>query len=283
VDDGSTDGTTETVLGYETRFCNAGIDFIFVHQENKGLCEALMAGFQHVEGTFLSNPEYDDFLLPTSVEKRVKYLKAHPDCAAVVADAWIVEENDLANRTRYISGKNPNRFDRNHFYQCLMSNTIFNAACYMVRMDCFDQTHKDRKLIPYPYGSNQQILLPLYYHWNRGFIDEPLSVCVSRQNSLSKKENSFSANVERDLAYRDLLFSILDSIEMQEEDRLLYKHRVEINVQKDFLHFGTKYNNKDFAEKARRYLEACGELPAPPLKQSRKEVFLHRIKSFLSE
>jgi glycosyltransferase involved in cell wall biosynthesis len=279
VDDGSTDGTTETVLGYETRFCNAGIDFIFVHQENKGLCEALMAGFQHVEGTFLSNPEYDDFLLPTSVEKRVNYLKAHPDCAVVVADAWLVEENDLANRTRYISGKNPNRFDRNHFYQCLMSNTIFNAACYMVRMESFDQTHQDRKLIPYPYGSNQQILLPLYYHWNRGFIDEPLSVSVSRKGSLSKKKNSFSDDVERDLAYKDLLYSILDGIEMPDSDRLLYKERVELNIQKDYYEFGKKYGKHDLADKAKRFLTSHGE-PLPVI-HSEKYTLRHYLRNLL--
>lgn len=262
VDDGSTDGTTETVLEYENRFRNAGIDFIFVQQENKGLCEALMTGFQYVEGAFLSNPEYDDFLLPTSVEKRVKYLKAHPDCAVVVADAWLVEENDLENRTRYISGKNPNRFDRNHFYQSLMSNTIFNAACYMVCMNRFDETHPNRKLLYYPYGSNQQVLLPLYYHWNRGFIDEPLSVSVSRNGSLSKKKNSFSDDVERDLAYKDLLYSILDGIEMPDSDRLLYKERVEINVQKDFYYFGNKYGEKEFADKAKQFLMNCNE-PLP--------------------
>lgn len=283
VDDGSTDGSADIVSGYEERFRNAGIDFTFIRQENTGLCGALMTGFQYVKGEYLSNPEYDDYLFPTSVEKRVTFMNRHPDCAVVVADAWVTDENGTEDRNRLISKKNPNRFDRNHFYQCLMSNTVFNAACYMVRMDCFDQTHKDRKLIPYPFGSNQQILLPLYYHWNRGFIDEPLSVCVSRRDSLSTKTPSFSVEVERDLAYRDLLFSILDSIEMQEEDRSLYKHRVEINVQKDFRTFGLKYNNKDFADKASRYLEANGELTAPPSTPSCIRLIIERIMSFLSK
>ena len=283
VDDGSTDGSSELVLGYKDRFLKAGIDFTFIRQENRGLCGALMTGFQYVKGEFLSNPEYDDFLLPASVEKRVAFLNRHPDCAVVVADAWVTNENGTEDRNRLVSQRNPNRFDRNHFYQCLMSNTIFNAACYMVRMDCFDKTHKDRKLIPYPYGSNQQILLPLYYHWNRGFIDEPLSVRVSRRDGLSTKTHSFSVEVERDLAYRDLLFSILDSIEMPEEDRSLYKHRVEINVQKDFRTFGLKYNNKDFADKASRYLEANGELMASPSRPSCKDLIIKRIKSLLSK
>ena len=54
------------------------------------------------------------------LELKVKYLKEHSDCAVVTADAWIVNENNIAKRERLISNKNPNRFDRNHFYQALM-------------------------------------------------------------------------------------------------------------------------------------------------------------------
>lgn len=266
VDDGSTDGTAEIVKGYREKFERANIDFLYLHQENAGMCEALMTGFQHVKGFYLSNPEYDDILLPESVEKRVEYLQSHPDCAAVVADAWVVPENNLDEREKLLSHKNPNRFDRNHFYQCLMSNTIFNAACYMVRMDRFDETHPDRAIIPYKYGSNQQILLPLYYHWNRGFIDEPLSLCVSRSSSLSKLNKTLKDEIEHDLNYKHLLFSILDAIEMLESDRQMYKDRVEINVQKDFLYFGKKYSDKRLFDMAYTFLSKKGELhdfPSP--------------------
>lgn len=282
VDDGSSDGSSELVLGYKDRFLKAGIDFTFIRQENKGLCGALMTGFQYVKGEFLSNPEYDDFLFPASVEKRVAYLNSHPDCAVVVADAWVVNEDCVEDRSALISQKNPNRFDRNHFYQCLMSNTIFNAACYMVRVDKFDQTHKDRKLIPYALGSNQQILLPLYYHWNRGFIDEPLSVYVSRRDSLSKKNNSFSDVVKQDLAYQGLLLSILDDIDMLDYDRQLYKERVKINVQKDFYLFGKKYGNDDFARKAASYLKEKGEsLPNTSPKKFRESRLFRYLKAGL--
>lgn len=281
VDDGSTDGTAEIVQSYEGRFRDADIDFSYIRQENGGLCCALMTGFQYVKGEFLSNPEYDDILLPESVERRVLYLKEHPDCAVVVADAWFVEEGNLNERTRLISRKNPNRFDRNHFYQCLMSNTIFNATCYMVRMSCFDKTHQGRKLIPYPYGSNQQILLPLYYHWNRGFIDKPQSVYVSRPGSLSQKKNTFSDEIERDILYRTLLFSILDSIDMPEPDRDLYKERVEINVQRNFFLLGTKYGKTSFTQKAAAFLKNKGEELPPVPPGFKKNRFLTQIRSLL--
>ena len=67
VDDGSTDGTAEIVKGYEEKFKEAGIDFLFIHQENAGMCKALMNGFQYVKGAYLSNPEYDDILFPETL------------------------------------------------------------------------------------------------------------------------------------------------------------------------------------------------------------------------
>jgi len=206
-------------------------------------------------------------------------LERHPDCAVVVADAWVVPEKNLDEREKLLSHNNPNRFDRNHFYQCLMSNTIFNAACYMVRMDRFDETHPNRKIYDYKYGSNQQILLPLYYHWNRGFIDEPLSLCVTRPSSLSKLKKTLKEEMEHDLNYQKMLFSLIDGIEMLEEDRLLYKDRVEINVQKDFLLFGINYHDEDLFQEAYEFLKK--EMNYRIIKRSLPTIFIRRYHQCL--
>lgn len=246
VDDGSTDGTVDVVLSYKEKFEKANIDFKFIQRENGGICEALMTGFQHVTGEYMSCPEYDDILSPNSVEKKVKYLKEHPDCAVVVAEAWVVNENNLHIKNKYISNNNPNRFDRNHFYQSLMSNTIFNAACYMVKMYYFDQTHPNREIINYKFGSNQQILLPLYYHYNRGFIEEPLSYYVIRNNSLSQPTfKSYEEHIKRLETYENMLYETIDTIGMSIEDKKLYKKRVKINVQKDIIDLAFIYKKND--------------------------------------
>ena len=275
VDDGSTDGTTEIVQSYSTKFETAGINFKFIRQENGGISEALMTGFQSVTGKYLSCPEYDDILLPTSVEKRVRYLQAHPDCAVVSADAWVVTENNIEERKNKISHNNPNRFDRNHFYQALMSNSIFNAACNMLRMDLFDLTHTDRKIFSSRIAPNQQILLPLYYHYNRGFIEEPLSIFLIRQGSVSHPKKTLKTELNRDIEYQNILFKTLESIDMPADLLELYKRRVEINVQKDFVWFGYIYNDLTLLENGLRFLERHNE--------ATKEYYLYqeRLKSKL--
>ncbi|WP_456101970.1 glycosyltransferase family 2 protein [Phocaeicola plebeius] len=283
VDDGSTDGTAEIVQSYKEQFKNAGIDFKFIQQKNGGVSEALMTGFQHVTGKYLSCPEYDDILLPTSVEKRIQYLQNHPDCAVVSADAWGVTEANIEERKNKISHNNPNRFDRNHFYQALMSNSIFNAACNMLRMDLFDQTHTDRKIFSSRIAPNQQILLPLYFHYNRGFIDEPLSIFLIRQGSVSHPQKTLEIELNRGIEYRNILFHTLESINMPNDLLELYKRRVEINVQKDFVLFGYIYNDLALLENGLRFLEQHNEaIPEYYLYRKKMKSKLFQFRRYIS-
>ena len=283
VDDGSTDGTAEIVQSYKEQFKNAGIDFKFIQQKNGGVSEALMTGFQHVTGKYLSCPEYDDILLPTSVEKRIQYLQNHPDCAVVSADAWVVTEANIEERKNKISHNNPNRFDRNHFYQALMSNSIFNAACNMLRMDLFDQTHTDRKIFSSRIAPNQQILLPLYFHYNRGFIDEPLSIFLIRQGSVSHPQKTLEIELNRGIEYRNILFHTLESINMPNDLLELYKRRVEINVQKDFVLFGYIYNDLALLENGLRFLDQHNEaIPEYYLYRKKMKSKLFQFRRYIS-
>lgn len=222
VDDGSTDGTKDTVLAYQDKFEARGIPFKYVYKENGGLCSALQEGLKHVRGELLCWPEYDDILLPTAMEKRVAYLENHPDCAAVTCDAWITPADDLEHPTDVLSFNNPNRFDRNHFVQLLTGNSIFTAACHMVRMDAFDETHPNRQIYQSRIGAIWQMLLPVYYKYNRGFIDEPLVKWVVRSDSVSNERYSEEKRIKADEEFLTIRLNVLESITMPEEDKRRY-------------------------------------------------------------
>lgn len=260
VDDGSTDGTADIVQSYKDKFEKANIYFKFIRQENGGISKALMTGFQHVTGEYMSCPEYDDILLPNSVKEKIKYLEDHPDVAVVTAEAWIVNEDNIEKRERLISNKNPNRFDRNHFHQALMGHSIFNAACHMIRMEFFDKTHPNRMIFPSRHLPNQQILLPLYYHYNRGFIEQPLSICVARNNSLSRSFPTLQSKIDITEEYKTILIKTISSINMPQSDIDFYKKRVEINVHKDYLLIGFNHKCKDLFMNSFHFLEQEHEL-----------------------
>lgn len=222
VDDGSTDGTKYVVLNYKERFEQKGIPLLYVYKENGGLCSAIQEGLKYVKGKYLCWPEYDDILLPTAIEERVNYLESHPDCAVVTCDAWITPENDLEHPTGVLSFNNPNRFDRNHFVQLLTGNSIFTAACHMVRMDVFDETHPNREIFHSQYGAVWQMLLPLMYKHNRGFIDKPLVKWVVRGKSISHERYSEEKRLEIDKEFLNISLNVINTIDMPKDDRILY-------------------------------------------------------------
>ena len=119
------------------------------------------------------------------------------------------------------------------------------------------------------------MIYPLYYHYNRGFIEEPLSIFLIRQGSVSHPEKTLDTELNRDIEYRNILFNTLESIDMPADLLELYKRRVEINVQKDFVWFGYIYNDLTLLENGLRFLERHNE--------ATKEYYLYqeRLKSKL--
>lgn len=264
VDDGSTDGSLEIVESYRKKFEQKGIPFKLVRKENGGVSSAVMAGLQEVRGKYLCWPEYDDWLTPDSVERKVNFLENHPDCAVVTSDAWLVNDYDLAHPYGVLSGHNPNRYDRNHFVQALLSNSVFTAACQMCRMDLFDRTHPGRQIYSSPIGPNWQILLPLYYKYNRGWIETPLCYYYVRPDSISN--GNYQTYDKRRKAIEEFMKAIketLKTIEMPEEDREIYNDLVEHKYALDRLQLGYEAMDRDiFSQGAEYFLRTGKKMPA---------------------
>lgn len=254
VDDGSTDGTKDVVLDYKSRFERRGIAFKYVYKENGGLCSAIQEGLQHVNGKYLCWPEYDDILLPSAIEKRIDYLEKHPDCAVVTCDAWITPDDDLEHPTDVLSYHNPNRFDRNHFFQLLTGNSIFTSACHLVRMDAFDETHPGRNIFQSRYGAIWQMLLPVLYNHNRGFIDEPLVKWVVRKSSVSNEKYSLAKRIKVDEEFLAIRKAVINGIDMPSEDKDFYIRISEICTAMSFMEHGLEYKNKQLFYRGYDYL-----------------------------
>ena len=79
VNDGSTDQSEQRVLAWNDRFRNAGIQLVYVSQENKGPGGAINTGLKHVTGEYLCLIDIDDELLESAVSTRVAFLKSHPE------------------------------------------------------------------------------------------------------------------------------------------------------------------------------------------------------------
>ena len=75
VDDGSTDGSLETVSGL--KIC------VKRHAENRGIAAALNTGLALSSGRWITVLDADDRMAPQGLNWRVNYLKSHPEARAV--------------------------------------------------------------------------------------------------------------------------------------------------------------------------------------------------------
>lgn len=257
VDDCSGDGTLEVVKSYSPKFKDAGIDFVLIERnENGGISEAIMDGLRNAHGEYFSCPEYDDILLPESVEKRVEYLRENENCAVVVADAWIVNEYNLDDHSRRLSFLNNNRYDKKHFVHALTFNTMFNASCIMIRMDRYKETHLNLTFYSSRLGHGIQSLLPLYYFYDRGFIEEPLSLFVERNDSIShSKQQTFNEKRNKEIEIRKVMMNTLETIRMPKDEKDTYLEIIDNYFYRKDLELGFRYYKKDVFEKAFDYLQ----------------------------
>lgn len=213
VNDGSTDKTEEIANSYKQKFADSGMVFKYVYQENKGLGGAINTGLKHFTGDFLCWPDADDYLELTSVEERMNFLKNNPDYAVVTSNAYIRNENNLDNPELLVKRITESVSKSNQFDLLLNGDSIFCSGCHMVRTEAFLQVNPQREIYPARRGQNWQLLLPLYYKYNRYFLDKPLYNYVIYQNSMSRNDTTMEKQLFRYNEHETILVATLKQIE----------------------------------------------------------------------
>ena len=78
VDDGSSDNSIAMLQALQEKY-----SFRLYTQANQGVSAALNHGLRHAKGTYVSTPDLDDIMLPSSVRIRAEYLDQHPEVGCV--------------------------------------------------------------------------------------------------------------------------------------------------------------------------------------------------------
>lgn len=245
VDDGSTDNTASIVKVYESKFTEQGMIFKYVYQENRGLGGAIDTGLKHFTGEFLCWPDADDYLEEESVFERVEFLKKNPDFGIVSSNAYIRNEDDLENPSLLVKDltdkvKQPNQFDL-----MVSGNSIFCSGCHMVRTSAFLEVNPERSIYPARRAQNWQMLLPVYFKFNRYFLDKPLYNYIIYKNSMSAGDDSAERLLSRYDEHQEVLFATLKQIEeVQKVDLSKYFKSVADQYAKIRLNVALKYKDK---------------------------------------
>ena len=254
VDDGSTDETYSLALSYKEKLKEQGIRLVCIHQKNKGQAAAINRGLPEVTGEFITWPDSDDLMYPENLEKKVSYLHAHPDAGFVCCQVNRVHEGSLNKVVSVDKVSDPS----NHwiFDALIRDKGVYCLdIAYLARTEALFTALGGRRIVESPAGQNYQLLLPLAYCYQCGFINEPLVAYVAREGSHSNSFTSFEAQIERIHEFEELLHKVIRTIPMTEEEYELYGRYIDTKFLPRRFVLCSEFNEIQGMNKAKRQLD----------------------------
>lgn len=244
VNDGSTDRTEEIAQSYVQALREKGVQYTYLYQKNGGQASAINQALKRFRGAYLTWPDSDDWMSDDCIEKKVAYLESHPEKGYVMCRTAKIREDDL-NKVIYTA------FRRNTgngwlFEDFILENDMYFApGGYMVRTEDFLQALPSRHIYECKTGQNWQLLLPISYRYECGFLDETLYYYLVRDNSHSRAEKSFEELYEKTFRHQDTLENVVSHMEMPAEEKERYLRMIRVKYLKIRVHLARCAEKKD--------------------------------------
>ena len=197
IDDGSKDGSDEAIRQmHDTRG-----GFRFVTRENQGLLATLNEGLSLAMGEYFCELASDDYFPVDSIERRIRYLSEHPECAAVFADGCLIE-HDEPNDSSLIKDRHRKMFADNDPIPAMLKGALPIFSTGLIRCSALRAIGGfDARNLRYYEDLDTPILLSL--QGKIGFIDE--QVICRRHHETNISSTTSHVRLEKALCYRKLL------------------------------------------------------------------------------
>ena len=159
VDDGSTDGTSEILRGFQD-------DRVILvrNEENIGLTRSLNRGLELARGKYIARLDADDVSLPDRLEKQVQFLDAHPDVGLVGCAAEYIDP-----RGNTLGVQRPLR---ENLSELLTRHNWFNHSTVVFRRECLDEVGPYREA--FRYAQDYDLWLRIAEKYEVACMPEPL-------------------------------------------------------------------------------------------------------------
>lgn len=219
VDDGSDDNTRKIIEQNIEKFEAEGMSLIYMKKNHAGQAAAINYGLKRIHGEYLTTIDSDDYYAPQSIEKRVQALLKNTDCSIAVSDYYMVDESDLSKIIR--KGNDHIReyvYQPRQFILLLAGLSSVTPIGYLIKTEDMRRVNPSMEINECVEGQNYQILLPLYYHYKRVFVDEPLAYYVIRKDSHDHKDRTAEEMQQRWKNLSDMLKSVLEEIGLAEHE-----------------------------------------------------------------
>lgn len=224
MDDGSTDKTKEKVDYYKPLLEKKGYSIKYYYHDNIGLGGTIAKGVKHIKGEFFVWPDCDDGMSPNCISKKVSFLLEHPTFGLVRTNGII--EDDKGNYiSDVVSTKNNTLNDTWLFDNYLFGHGAWlQPGSFMIRTAAFDKANPDRYIYPTRRGQDWQILLPVLYYFECGYIEDKLFQYVKHAGSLSDTKNfSFQKAVEMQNQFEEINTKTIEHMDIKNKSEYLYR------------------------------------------------------------
>lgn len=253
VNDGSIDKTESIAKSYIEKFEKKGRKLVYIFQENAGQAAACNKGFAIFEGDYLVWTDSDDLFDKDNIKRKVEFLESNPQYAFVMCRGRVVMSSDVGKKVGELKRVKPIGKD-NMFYDFIVEkNVVFTPGVYMVRREAFLQAIPGRHIYESRAGQNWQVLLPLCYNFEYGYIDEELFSYVIYEGSHSRTDKSIQDVYRKLESHDDILRTVLT--EMGLKNSKYYKLLDEKLVRKQFDNAYFYKDKKLLKEKYRKLKE----------------------------
>lgn len=275
VDDGSTDNSLKIAEAYREQFEAKGFEYKIVSQRNMGFYP--QSGIKIATGKYITTLDIDDLLLPESIERRAKMLENNPNMSAVRTNGSVVQDQIQSEAKELLNEEGYESIDV--FEDLLFARTTNIPGTYMVRADILFEYYPDRIVPMDRLTQNLQILLPVTYQREVGYIDKPLMQYMRHDEQCTADINDYETAKKQMHAFKEVRRKILVRMNVLTPDiesklnktydpfflRLAFRH----NAISEFNSLFTKIINPNFEE---RFLHAS-------INKNRIKQFIMRVQN----
>ena len=244
VNDGSTDKTEEIALSYKDKLEAKGVKFIYMYQDNAGQAAAVNSALKVFSGEYLTWPDSDDWMPFDMIEKQIEYLKKNAHKGFVLNKCQYISDED--HKTVLCIRERKNKENGYLFEDFIKGNDIYwCAGAVMVKTDCFLKSNPKRDIFTGTGGQNWQMLLPISYEYECGFLNEPMYNILRRNNSHSRSIINAEEAYEYSLKQEDTVVQTISRMNMPDKEKNEYIHLAKYEQAKKRFYLAIEFQDRD--------------------------------------
>lgn len=210
VDDGSTDNTIEKINSWKEKFNSRGYNLIIISKKNGGAASAVNYAFSYLKDGLFQLFDVDDYIYPKNIELKVNYLKNNPNVAFVRnnGELYNVKKKKVVSN---FTDNNDEKHLKNIFDDLMFGRTFNWPGSYLIRMEAYLECNPQKYIFESRYGQNMQVLLPIAYKYECGFVDEILTRYYEYEKSTSHV-NNYADEIRLWNGYKEIRINVIKEI-----------------------------------------------------------------------